>query len=301
MWPGESLRPTRRSHRGYRSARLGGSPPRCLASTFSSGVRGATKARGTAVPARETQFRRQADTLHFAGRAFWDFPDDEHLARDLEVGDAPDGELTNVFRRRHSVGPQHDGRRDVLAQRGMGDGKGYGLCHRRMFQKHFVDFPRGDFLPAAIDHLPYAAGEKQVPVVIEETEIPGLEPIACKRGLGRRRVAVVARHDARAPDNDLSGLAAGQQSPSFVHDRDVQIHRYADRTRLALARRQRIARDGRGSGLPSSRRTRSRRSRKSAPVPRRRGAVEEPTRSGRSAADSPPARSRLCRAWARIA
>ena len=135
---------------------------------------------------RETQFSRQADPLHFAGRAFWDFPDDEHLARDLEVGDAPDGELTNVFRRRRSVGPQHDGRRDVLAQRGMGDGKGYGLRHRRMFQEHFVDFPRGDFLPAAIDHLPYAAGEKQVPVVIEETKIPGLEPIACKCGLGRR-------------------------------------------------------------------------------------------------------------------
>ena len=106
-----------------------------------------------AVPARETQLSRQADTLHFAGRAFWDFPDDEDLARDLEVGDAPDGELTNVFRRRHSVGPQHDGRRDVLTQRGVGDGKGHGLCHRRMFQEHFVNFPWGDFLPTAIDDL----------------------------------------------------------------------------------------------------------------------------------------------------
>src|SRR6266436_4990059 len=48
---------------------------------------------------RDTQFSRQADALHFAGRAFWDFPDDEYLARDLEVGDAPDGKLTNVFRR----------------------------------------------------------------------------------------------------------------------------------------------------------------------------------------------------------
>ena len=85
-----------------------------------------------------------------------------------------------------ACGPQHDRRRDVLTQRGVGDGKGYGLCHRRMFQEHVVDFLRGDFLPAAIDDLPYAAGEKQVPVVIEETEIPGLEPIAGKRGLGRR-------------------------------------------------------------------------------------------------------------------
>ena len=51
----------------------------------------------------EPQLRGQADTLHFAGRAFRDFLDDEHLARDLEVGDAPEGKLTNVFRRRRSV------------------------------------------------------------------------------------------------------------------------------------------------------------------------------------------------------
>ena len=100
--------------------------------------------------------------------------DDEHLARDLEVGDAPDGELTNVFRRRRSVGPQHDRRRDILPQRGMRDGKCHGLCHRWMLQQHFFDFLRGDFLPAAIDDLADAASEKQVPVVIEEADIPVL-------------------------------------------------------------------------------------------------------------------------------
>src|SRR2546428_417620 len=82
---------------------------------------------------RKTQFGCQTDTLHFAGRAFWNFIDDEDLARDLEVGDAADGELTYFFRRREAVGPQHDRRRDILSQRGMGDGKGYGLCHRWMF------------------------------------------------------------------------------------------------------------------------------------------------------------------------
>ena len=144
------------------------------ASTFSRGVRGATEGSRQGDVGRETEFRRQADTLHFAGRAFWDFRDDEHLARDLEVGDAPDGELANVFRRRRSVRPQHDGRRDVLAQRGMGDGKGYGLCHRRMFQEHFVDFLWGDFLPTAIDDLPYAAREKQVPSSSKKPRSPVL-------------------------------------------------------------------------------------------------------------------------------
>ena len=79
--------------------------------------------------------------------------------------------------------------------------------------------------------------------------VPCLEPITGESGLGRHRVAVVAGHDSRATDDDLPCLAARQQSPFFVHDRDVQTHWHADGTRLALARRQRIARDRRGSGL----------------------------------------------------
>src|SRR6266536_5070712 len=54
--------------------------------------------------AHEPQSRRQADALHFARRAFWDLLDDKHLARDLKVGDASDGELTNVFRCRLGAG-----------------------------------------------------------------------------------------------------------------------------------------------------------------------------------------------------
>src|SRR5437868_987105 len=77
----------------------------------------------------ESQLRRQADTLHFAGRAFWELRDDEHLAWNLEVGDAAYGELTYVFRRHDTVGLQYDRRGDVLPQGGMRDGKGYGLCY----------------------------------------------------------------------------------------------------------------------------------------------------------------------------
>src|SRR5258706_604834 len=79
-----------------------------------------------------------------------------------------------------------------------GTGKGYRLCHRRMLQQHVVDFLRGYFLPTAIDDLAYAPSEKQVPVVIEETNISCLEPIACKCGHGRGLVAVVGRHNALA-------------------------------------------------------------------------------------------------------
>ena len=128
----------------------------------------------------------------------------------------------------------------------MRDGKGYGLRHRFVIQEHLVDFLWRDFFPTAIDRLAYAAREKEVPVVIEVTEIFRLEPVASKGGLGCFRVAIVAHGDACTPDDDLAGLTAGQQSSAFVHDRDIQNSRQPDRTGLALARRQRIARDRRG-------------------------------------------------------
>ena len=82
-----------------------------------------------------------------------------------------------------------------------------------MFQEHFVDFPRREFLATAVDDLLLATDENQVSVVIEKTVIPRLEPIANKRGLVRHRVAVVPRHDTRASDDDLPRLPSGQQCP----------------------------------------------------------------------------------------
>src|SRR5437773_1606736 len=52
-------------------------PPRCIA-------------------IRKPEFIRQPDPLDLAGWALGDFLDDDDLARDLEFGNTPDGELTNV-------------------------------------------------------------------------------------------------------------------------------------------------------------------------------------------------------------
>src|SRR6185436_3427022 len=109
----------------------------------------------------EPQLCRQADTLHLARWALWEFLDEVHLARDLEVGEAPDGKLANVCRSRRRVGPQYHGRRDVLAQRGVGHGKGCGFRHRRMLQEHFVDLPWREFLATAVDDLLLATDQNQ--------------------------------------------------------------------------------------------------------------------------------------------
>ena len=77
--------------------------------------------------------------------------------------------MTNILRRCRGVRSQYDGGGDIFTQRGVGHREGYGFCDRRMFEQHFVDLARGDFLTAAIDHFPPAAGQKQVASLIEKT------------------------------------------------------------------------------------------------------------------------------------
>ena len=96
-----------------------------------------------------------------------------------------------LFRRGQLVGPQYDRRGDILTQCGVGDSKGHRLCHRWMLQQNVVHFLRGYLLPTAIDDLAYAPSKKQVPVIIKQTNIPRLEPIARKCSPGRPFVTVV--------------------------------------------------------------------------------------------------------------
>ena len=105
------------------------------------------------------------------------------MAGDLEIGEALHGELPNVFRRYLGARPQHNGRGNVFTQCSVRHGESYGFCDRRMFEQHLVDFAWGDFLTTAIDHLPAAANQKQIAVIIEKTKIAGLKPVAGKRSL----------------------------------------------------------------------------------------------------------------------
>ena len=131
----------------------------------------------------------------------------------------------------------------------MGHGEGDGFRHRRMLEQRLVDFARGDVLAAAIDHLSRAAGQIKVTFVVEKALVAGLEPIADEGGGRRRRVAVIAGHDAAAAHGDVAGLAGRQRVAAVVQDRDVEADRNADGAGLALARRQRIAGNRRGSGF----------------------------------------------------
>src|SRR5262249_51642437 len=105
--------------------------------------------------------------------------------------------------------------------------------HGRVVEQHLIDFLWSNFLPAAIDHLANAADQKQKSVGVEMTEVSRLEPTACKGGLGRAWIPVIALRNACASNDDLARLSGGQQPSSLVHDRNVQNRWDADRARLA--------------------------------------------------------------------
>ena len=130
------------------------------ASVFSREVRGATKVCRTMPPFSNPSFAAKPTRFTFPVGPFGSSVTMSNLARDLEVGEPPGGEPTNGVRRRHSVGPQHDGRRNVLAKGSVGDGKGYGLCNSWMVQQYFIDFLGSNFFAAAIDNLACAAHKK---------------------------------------------------------------------------------------------------------------------------------------------
>ena len=123
------------------------------ASIFSSGVRGATKVCGGAATVARPSFAAKPTRCTLPVGPFGSSSTMSTWRGTLKSATRPMANWRMSFGVAAACGPQYDGRRDVLAQRGVGDGKGYGLCHRRMFQEHFVDFPWREFLSTAIDDL----------------------------------------------------------------------------------------------------------------------------------------------------
>ena len=130
----------------------------------------------------QAELLRQTTTLQFARRAFRDVLDDEHLTRDLKSSQARCDELAYVTGVADSILMQHHGRSDILAQSGMGHGKGHRLGHGRMLHEHVVHFLWGNFFPATVDDLLEAASDEQIAIGIQKPLVTRPEP-AMRKGL----------------------------------------------------------------------------------------------------------------------
>src|SRR5262245_54180251 len=125
----------------------------------------------------------------------------------LEVGKPIRCKLTNFsFSNGHTMF-KYNSCGDILAKGRMWGRERYCLGHRRMFQKHFVDFTWGDFFPSTIDDFLEAAGDEKIALRIHVPLVAGAEPTVSKTAFVDRWVALVPKGNIGTADYDLVGFA----------------------------------------------------------------------------------------------
>src|SRR6202167_1848788 len=109
-----------------------------------------------------------------------------------------------------------------------GDADNGALVDRGMAHEDSFDFGGRDIFAAADDHVVLAAGEEDVTVVVEPSEIASRAP-----SLGQACIVVAAGvplHDARGADDYFADLAVRQKFAVFVADANLDVgQRLADR------------------------------------------------------------------------
>src|SRR5262249_27778229 len=93
--------------------------------------------------------------------------------------------------------------------------------------QNFVDLSRVDVLSSSNDHVALAIHDVEVSFFIFVAEVPGVKPSRTKGLLGCRCVLVVALHNVRAAQHDLSYLPRPKlivgviKDPHLVADRQT--------------------------------------------------------------------------------
>ncbi len=107
--------------------------------------------------------------------------------------------------------------------------------------KRCIDVDRRNLLSAAIDHLLDPADEAQVAILVENAHVPRSVPVAEKRFLVRRRIALVSVKDIGAANDYLALLALFHRMTEVVDERYLAVGGgTTDRPELATLRRQRV-------------------------------------------------------------
>ena len=97
-----------------------------------------------------------------------------------------------------------------------------------MHQQHLFHFGGCYLLPSAIDDVLDAAGNKQISVLVQVSDVPGAKPAVPKCGFGSRDIIVIPPCDGRASQHDLSTLARGQSTALIVRDRNLGPGGFSD-------------------------------------------------------------------------
>ena len=141
--------------------------------------------------------------------------DDNDPARNLECRQALQGQFADLCRGCREIRAQHHGGGKILAQGGMGYGKGHRLGYGRVLQQDLVNLPRRDLFTAAIDDFLDPARKEKVPFLVKIPFIAGAEPALDECGPVCCRIVLVAPHDVRTANDDFAFLARGKRFPCW--------------------------------------------------------------------------------------
>ena len=138
---------------------------------------------------------------------------------------------------RVSPGRDDDEGLDRFAPVFVRDADGAGLEDLRMAEEDLVDLLGVDVVAAGDDHVLLAVHEGQMPVLVQEADVPRVEPAVAEGVFRLLGLLVVARHELGPLDADLARLARRQLLRSGFQIDDLQIRigqRHADGPRLRL-------------------------------------------------------------------
>ena len=107
-----------------------------------------------------------------------------------------------------------------LAVGGIGASDHGGLGDLRQLVDDDLDFPGIDVLAAADDHVLGPVDQDQVAVVVEVTDVAGVQPAVDDGLRGLLRSVQVATHHVVALDDNLAGLTVGDRAARLVDDPD---------------------------------------------------------------------------------
>ena len=89
------------------------------------------------------------------------------------------------------------------------------LAHGRMPQQYFLDLARINVGAAADDHVLGAVPQRQETVLVERSDVAGMQPAVAQRFQAGVRIAPVAAHDGIAANQDFADLP-GRQRPVLL-------------------------------------------------------------------------------------
>ena len=135
---------------------------------------------------------------------------------------------------------QDHGRGHFFTQRGMHAAKCNRCRDRWMPQQNLIDFVRSDVFASADDDVFDSSGQVQIAIGVQQSFVTGTKPSIHKSASVGFGIVLVSTKYIGALNGNFAALVGAEVIAVLVHDADAQAGAHADRTCLAMPRRQRI-------------------------------------------------------------